>query len=169
MIFSLFIASLIQPKAWSVYLGSVVIGYGASGNFLCFYFNVAKISWRYNINCQHYWFIWGGLLYWGMIGTLFFTNFCTYRIWWFHVLGKQRRVWKLNIHSINYYILDFVRKQYYGFFNVLSHGFIGKCSISMILENTRFQSRPYDWLKDSITTGQFFKTVFLPSNMDRPR
>lgn len=89
LIFSLFIASLIQPKAWSVYLGSVVIGYGASGNFLCFYFNVAKTSWRYNINCQHYWFIWGGLLYWGMIGTLFFTNFCTYRIWWFHVLENK--------------------------------------------------------------------------------
>lgn len=38
--YALFIASLIQPKAWSVYLGSVVIGYGASviwtgqGNFL---------------------------------------------------------------------------------------------------------------------------------------
>lgn len=89
LIFSLFIASLIQPKAWSVYLGSVVIGYGASGNFLCFYFNVAKTSWRYNINCQHYWFIRGGLLYWGMIGTLFFTNFCTYRIWWFHVLENK--------------------------------------------------------------------------------
>jgi len=37
LIFSLFIASLIQPKAWSVYLGSVVIGYGASGNFLCLF------------------------------------------------------------------------------------------------------------------------------------
>ncbi|XP_078349107.1 UNC93-like protein MFSD11 isoform X2 [Oculina patagonica] len=38
--YALFIASLIQPKAWSVYLGSVIIGYGASviwtgqGNFL---------------------------------------------------------------------------------------------------------------------------------------
>lgn len=42
LIFSLFIASLIQPKAWSVYLGSVVIGYGASGNFLCLYLNMMK-------------------------------------------------------------------------------------------------------------------------------
>ena len=32
--FSLFIASLIEPMAWSVYTGSVIIGYGASGKLL---------------------------------------------------------------------------------------------------------------------------------------
>ena len=40
LIFSLFIASLIEPKAWSVYLGSVVIGYGASGNSFLIYMSI---------------------------------------------------------------------------------------------------------------------------------
>jgi len=30
----LFIASLIEPRAWSVYFGSVIIGYGASSKSL---------------------------------------------------------------------------------------------------------------------------------------
>ena len=55
LIFSLFIASLIQPKAWSVYLGSVVIGYGASGNFLCLYLNMMKTRWRYSVLLSALW------------------------------------------------------------------------------------------------------------------